>query len=136
MRKDRLISFLIALISAITISSPASAKDVEVSCKTNTGKTTSYLITTKPQSVRNSNDGEKYEILVFSPTKLVFKKNISIDLGATYYDTDFTYTINRSNLDYQVSIRTSTNSEKLKNSAADGTFTGKCRILPVRPVAF
>jgi len=126
----------VAALSVFAQINAASAKEIELNCKTTSGTSVPFQIITSPPSIKDTRDGERYDIVVFSQSKLVFKKKISINLGATYYDTEFLHTINRSNLDYQVSIRTYTNSDKLKSSSTDGTFIGKCVVNPKKPVIF
>jgi len=136
MRNLKSAALKVAALSVFAQITAASAKEIELNCKTTSGTSVPYQIVTSPPSIKDTRDGERYEIVVFSQSKLVFKKKISINLGATYYDTEFLHTINRSNLDYQVSIRTYTNSDKLKSSSTDGTFIGKCVVNPKKPVIF
>ncbi len=124
------------LILVLALITAVSAKEIELSCKTTSGKSVPYQVITSPPSIKDTRDGEKYEVVVFSQSKLVFRKKLNINLGGgEYYDTEFLYSINRSNLDYQVSIKTSTNGEKLKPSG-DGTYIGKCVVTPKKPVIF
>ena len=127
---------LIALSSNL-ITLPVNAKEVELSCKTQKGKRHTYLINNNPQSVKDGEDGSNYEVLLFSPTKLVFKKEIKIDLGAKYFYTEFTHTIDRTNLTYQINIKNNTNASDLPKTGEGGdNYIGKCSVIPRKPVAF
>lgn len=127
---------LIALLSNL-IALPVNAKEVELNCKTQKGKNVIYLINNNPQSVKDGTDGSNYEILLFSPTKLVFKKEIKLNLGSKYFDSKFTYTIDRTNLNYQVNLKSYTDASNLPKTGEGGdTYTGKCSVIPRKPVAF
>jgi hypothetical protein len=137
MKKSKLIALVLIFISAYCISLPINAKEVELNCKTQKGKNVTYLINKNSQSVKNGEDGSNYEVLLFSPTKLVFKKEIKIDLGENYFHSTFTYSINRNNLSYQVNQSNYTNIKDLpKEEKEDAVYNGKCSIVPRKPVAF
>ena len=137
MEISKFVALILIALSANLIVLPINAKEVELNCKTQKGKNVIYLINNNPQSVKDGEDGSDYEILLFSPTKLVFKKEIKINLGSKYFDTEFTYTIDRTNLNYQVKQKSYTNASNLPKTGEGGdNYTGKCSIIPRKPVAF
>jgi hypothetical protein len=132
----KLLPFVLIAMSAQIFSLPVSGKEVELNCKTEKGRNVIYLINSNPQSVKDTKDGSDYEVLLFSPTKLVFKKEIDINL-AKYFSSTFTYTIDRTNLNYQVNQKNYTNADNLPKTAEGGdNYTGKCSVIPRKPVAF
>ena len=79
MEISKFVALILIALSANLIVLPINAKEVELNCKTQKGKNVTYLINNNPQSVKDGEDGSDYEILLFSPTKLVFKKEIKIE---------------------------------------------------------
>lgn len=137
MKKSNLIALMLLAVWAHLFSLPVSGKEVELNCKTQKGKNVIYLINNNPPSVKDTDDGSDYQVLLFSPTKLVFKKEININLGVKYFNSEFTYTIDRTNLNYQVNQKNYTNADNLPKTGAGGdNYTGKCSIVPRKPVAF
>jgi len=137
MKISNLVALMLIALSANLIALPINAKEVELNCKTQKGKNVSYLINSNPQSVKDGENGSDYEVLLFSPTKLVFKKEIKISLGSKYFDTEFTYTIDRTNLNYQVNQKSYTNASTLPKTGEGGdNYIGKCSVVPRKPVAF
>ena len=137
MEISKFVALILIALSANLIVLPINAKEVELNCKTQKGKNVTYLINNNPQSVKDGEDGSDYEILLFSPTKLVFKKEIKIEFGSKYFDTEFTFTIGRTNLNYQVNQKSYTNASNLPKTGEGGdNYTGKCSIIPRKPVAF
>lgn len=137
MKKSKLIALMLIILSANLITLPIDAKEVELNCKTQKGKNVTYLINSNQKLVKDGENGYDYEVLLFSPTKLVFKKEIKINLGAKYFDTEFTYTIDRTNLNYQVNQKSYTNASNLPKTGESGdNYTGKCSVIPRKPVAF
>lgn len=137
MKISKFVALVLITLSANLIALPINAKEVELNCKTQKGKNVIYLINNNPQSVKDGKDGSDYEVLLFSPTKLVFKKEIKINLGSKYFDTEFTYAIDRTNLDYKVNQKSYTNASNLPKTGEGGdNYIGKCSIIPRKPVAF
>jgi len=137
MKISKFVALVLIALSANLICLPVNAKEVELSCKTQKGKNATYLINNNPQLVKDGEKGFAYEVLLFSPTKLVFKKEIKLELGPKYFDTEFTYTIDRTNLAYQVNVKSYTNSSDLPKTGEGGdNYTGKCSLIPRKPVAF
>ncbi len=137
MKISNFVALVLIALSSNLIALPINAIEVELTCKTQKGKNVTYLINKNPQSVKDGEDGSLYEVLLFSPTKLVFKKEIKIDMGENYLYSTFTYSINRNNLSYQVNQSNYTNIKDLpKVGKEDAVYNGKCSVVPRKPVAF
>ena len=137
MKNSKFVALMLISLSLNLFALPINAKEVELNCKTQKGKNVTYLINNNPQSVKDGEDGSNYEVLLFSPTKLIFKKEIMIILGSKYFDTEFTFTIGRTNLNYQVNQKSYTNASNLPKTGESGdTYTGKCSVIRRKPVAF
>lgn len=136
MRKRRYNAIFAAAITTTLLTTPSQAKEVTLRCKTDKGRDVSYLINTDPPSVKGIENGEEYKVMLFAPTKIIFKHISTLQLADVIMKTEWIYTIDRNTLAYTAAHNVETNSQSFRESFPSGTASGKCGIMPKKRVLF
>lgn len=127
------LKFLIISTVAITCltSLPVTGEEIKVTCKTtHSRKSKSFSISNDPPEVIGTVDFHYYDVIAYTPTKLVFRQDIDHRSEGKYLVMEITHTINRTNLSYQENVRIYSNwDEGGLNTGPDGhNYTGKCYV--------
>ena len=137
MKNSKLIPLLLIVLTGCQFSQPTDWKEIELNCKTEKGGEGTFLINKNPPSVKETKTGLSYKVLVFSPSKLVFKSESSTEVFPHLYRSEFTYTIDRTDLKYQVNLKNFSTDDKYPKTGKDGdNIPGKCSVVPQKSVAF
>lgn len=126
----KFIAWTAFFLAGCQLSRPQDWKEIQLNCKTQTGGSASFLINKYPPSVKDADSVlTDYQILVFSPSKIIFRSESKTESFPHIYRSEFTFAIDRNNLNYQVNLKTFSTNKKYPGTSENGvTVAGKCSI--------
>ena len=127
------LEFLIISTLAITCltSVQVTGEEIKLTCKTTHSRQARYFsISNDPPEVIGTDDFHYYDVITYTPTKLVFGQDIDERSEGKYLVMEITHTIDRVNLSYQENVRIYSNwDEGGLNTGPDGhNYNGKCSV--------